>query len=104
MVNTAGCLSMASVFKADDREMVLRGSGTALENIDIYTSTIKYVPSLLERLGHGSAVDLGDIYGVNMFESTYGLKIDGCKTLDDVINAVRTEIALRKHSNESYYL
>lgn len=91
-MTTAACLSMAAVFKASDRQMVLRGSGSALEEIDLYTATIKYVPSLLERLGHGAAVDLGDISGVQMFESKYDISIAGCKTLGDIVKAIEDRI------------
>lgn len=94
---TATSLAMASVFQASERDMVLRGSGSPLDEMNLYTSTIKYVPSLLERLGHGSSVDLGDSNGFDMFERHYGVDIKGCKTLGDIIKAVEDRIeVLRK--------
>lgn len=102
-ITTAACLSMAAVFKASDREMVLRGSGSALEEIDLYTSTIKYIPSLLERLGHGSAVDLGDISGVQVFESKYGISITECETLGDIVKVMEDRIKELKIKNASTY-
>lgn len=93
-------ISMASVFQKTERDMVLRVSGSALENINLYTSTIKYVPSLLERLGYGSAVDLSDISGGEMFEKSYRVKIYDCKTLGDIINAVEGRIEILRGKNK----
>lgn len=92
-VETVASLSMSSVFKEEERGMVLSGAVTGLMNIPMYTSSIKYVPSLLERLGHGSAVDLGDVNGIQMFERRNELSISGCRTIGDICKVVEDKIA-----------
>ena len=98
ITRTAAALSIASLFRKSERNMVLSVSGDPLEHIDLYTSTIHYRPSLLERLGHGSGVDLSDVSGGQMFESKYGVRIYDCKTLGDIVKTMEDKI--KEHVKE----
>lgn len=91
-LTTAASLAVACVFSESERSRVMRESSAPLESIDMYTASVKYVPSILERLDHGSAIDLGQEKGADIFEKTYGIDIAGCKTLGDVIREIEGRI------------
>lgn len=91
-IETVASLSMASVFDGAERGMVLAGSVSGLLDIPLYTSSVTYVPSLLERMGYGSAVDLGDVNGTEMFERKNNISIAGCKTIGDISKVVLDKI------------
>ena len=85
-------LSIASVFGADERERIIRESIAPLDTCTVYTASIKYVPTLLERLGNGSGSDIGDVYGCKIFEDKYKIDISNCKTFGDIQEKIRSTI------------
>lgn len=91
-VETVASLYVSSVFDDRERGMVLSGSVSGLLDIPLYTSSVRYIPSLLERLGHGSAVDLGDVNGTENFERKNNISITGCKTIGDISKVVVEKI------------
>lgn len=101
-LETIASLSMSSVFSDRERGMVLSGSISGLLDIPLYTSSVRYVPSFLERLGHGSAVDLGDVNGTEMFEHKNNISIAGCKTIGDISKVVVERIENLRSQNKNY--
>lgn len=81
----------AAIFDESERETVMAACTSKLDSTVVDMATIQYHPSLLENLGLGYGVDLGNDKGCDMFEQKYGVCVEGCSTIYEVLEAI-TEV------------
>jgi len=92
-MHTVAILSIASVFGSEERERIVTESIAPLDTSTVYTASVGYVPTLLERLGNGSGADIGDVQGCKIFEDKYKINISNCKTFGDIQKKLRSTIS-----------
>ena len=85
-------LAMASVFDESERTQMMTDSVASLDGCTVYSASVQYVPTLMERLGNGIAADIGEVHGCQMFKTKYGLDISECKTFGDIQSKLQVKV------------
>lgn len=78
----------SAIFDESERGAVMLECTSALDSSIVDWATIEYRPSLLENLGMGYGAALGNDRGCDLFESTYGVCIKECSTVNEIVAAI----------------
>lgn len=93
---TAAACRSAAVFARSERESVMRECTDALRTAVLDVASVGYRPSLVERVGGGYAVELGEDRGCDLFHRKYGVDVSACTTVGDICAAIAGQV-------EKYY-
>ena len=83
---------LGSIFREDERRYVLDKTTEPLKDATLDIATVRYTPSLMERIVGGVSTDLGNDRGCDIFEQKYGVSVSGCETIPDILETIRDEI------------
>ena len=83
---------LGSIFQENERQYVLNKTTEPLNDSILDIATVRYSPSLMERIVGGVGSDLGNDKGCDIFEQKYGVSVSRCETMHDIIIAIREEI------------
>jgi len=95
---------LGSTFPESQRRWVLHRSTEHLKDSTLDIATVKYTPSLIERVIGGFSSDLGNDKGCDIFKSKYGVDVSKCETIADIIEAIKKEVNVLKVRHEEYLL
>lgn len=100
----------STIFTPAERPWVMTECAKTLLGTSIFTASVKYIPSLMERVGGGYGADLGKKSEAELFFIMFGVCIKKCKTHQDMQAAISAGICLRErqigevNTNTNIYL